>query len=357
MIRLSLFTMFLLAPSISAFAPTATSSSGLMKSGYASNGGDIRTNTHLYVLPCPIPSLLAGSIAGALGVGIAYPLDTIKTKSQIMATSKAPRIQQYASIVCYSSSGALIFPPPADNNNLLQVTEYIYKKEGLAGFYGGVRTSMAGQSIIKAVVFAVNTYMLELLREQNMFHDNLSVQLLFAAATAGFVTSFLAAPVDRIKVLMQANSSQYEGRDDQAVQAVLSSEGWKGLMGRGLSCTMLREIPAYTLYFSTYGSLQTLDMTDQLGAWAPLIYGAIAGCACWIPIYPIDVVKTVIQNTEGGSGQEERSLLQVAADLHQKHGLGVFWDGISPRLLRQAVNHAATFALYDTLLHDVFMKI
>ena len=334
-----------------AFVPVGHSSS------IRNSGSHIRTTeTQLNVLPCPFPSLLAGSIAGALGVGIAYPLDTIKTKSQVMATSKAPTFTQYQSIVCYSNSGALVFPPPRDTNNLMQVTDFIYKKEGLAGFFGGVQTSMAGQAIIKAVVFAVNAYMLEVLKESGMFEGNLSLQLLTAAATAGFVTSFLAAPVDRIKVMMQADSSQFHGREGEAVEAVLNSEGWKGLFSRGLACTMLREIPAYTLYFATYGHLQALPVTEELGPWAPLVYGAIAGCACWIPIYPIDVIKTVVQNTDG-TGGEERDMFKVATDLYQNYGLGVFWDGITPRLMRQAVNHAATFALYDALLQNVFLKI
>jgi Mitochondrial carrier protein len=38
--------------------------------------------------------LLAGSIAGAIGVGIAFPLDTIKTKQQDQAASVAVPLQQ-----------------------------------------------------------------------------------------------------------------------------------------------------------------------------------------------------------------------------------------------------------------------
>lgn len=316
-------------------------------------------STELYILPSPLPALFAGSIAGAIGVGVAYPLDTVKTRAQVLATEKPAAPASYR-----NSNGAMVLSPPSSpqpqGNSMMDVASYILQTEGIAGFFGGVQTSMVGQAIIKAVVFAVNAYMIEYLQAMHILEGNTNLQLLTAAATAGFVTSFLAAPVDRIKVLMQAGGNTYQGRDDQALQAVLKTEGWKGLLGRGLFCTMLREIPAYSLYFGVYGALMNLsELTEPLGTAAPLIYGATAGCACWLPIYPIDVVKTVIQNTEGGSDvvsslAEEPSIFQVASKLYQEHGLGVFYDGLAPRLLRQAVNHATTFALYETLLHDVF---
>eukprot|EP00980_Cylindrotheca_fusiformis_P030394 scaffold24757_cov122-Cylindrotheca_fusiformis.AAC.1 len=319
-----------------------------------------KSTTQLNVLPCPLPALFAGSIAGAVGVGVAFPLDTVKTRAQVMATEQDP-IQDYAMVD--SKSGTMALPPPTQQqvgNSMAEVAEYILKTEGINGFFGGVQTSMVGQAIIKAVVFAVNAYMLEYFQVSHMFEGNANLQLLTAAATAGFVTSFLAAPVDRIKVLMQAGGGTYEGREDAAFQAVLSTEGWKGLLGRGLFCTMLREVPAYSLYFGVYGALMNWSvMADQLGPAAPIIFGATAGCACWLPIYPIDVVKTFIQNTEGGVGEhgDGLSLIQVASGLYQDHGFGVFWDGLAPRLLRQAVNHATTFALYEVLLNDVFLKI
>jgi solute carrier family 25 carnitine/acylcarnitine transporter 20/29 len=313
----------------------------------------------LSALPCPLPALFAGSIAGAVGVGVAYPLDTLKTRTQVMSTG---RKQTTDFLVGDSSSpvGALALPNPPLGNNMAEVADYILQTEGVDGFFAGVQTSMIGQAIIKAVVFAANAYMVELLQGNGAFDGNTNLQLLFAAASAGFIASFLAAPVDRIKVLMQAGGSTYQGRDDQAFQAVLKTEGWKGLLGRGLFCTMLREIPAYSLYFGVYGTLINWNQgTENLGPWAPLLFGATAGCACWLPIYPIDVVKTFIQNTEGNGPDQanETSIIQVATELYQIHGFGVFWDGLAPRLLRQAVNHATTFALYERLLNEVFLKI
>ena len=312
-------------------------------------------STQLQALPCPLPSLLAGSIAGAIGVGVAFPLDTIKTKAQILAIQETEEVS--TSTLTVDPNGRLMLQPTIESNNLFDVIEYIWKMEGIAGFFGGVQTSMIGQAIIKAVVFAVNAYMLDFCRDYHVMDGNQAGQLLLAAATAGFVTSFLAAPVDRIKVLMQAGGHSYQGQESMALTAVLDAEGWKGLMSRGLGATMMREIPAYTMYFSIYGGLSSwTPAAEFLGpAWVPPIFGAIAGCACWIPIYPIDVIKTVLQNTDGDKPQ--MSILQVTAELYRNNGAGVFWEGIEARLLRQAINHGVTFTLYDSLLNNVFLKI
>ena len=86
----------------------------------------------------------------------------------------------------------------------------------------------------------------------------------------------------------------------------------------------------------------------NLGSAAPLLCGAISGCACWIPVYPIDVVKTLVQNTEGGSSSE--SAIDVAIQLYKDEGIQVFFNGLTPKMLRASVNHAVTFWVYDMVI-------
>ena len=76
-------------------------------------------------------SLAAGMVGGAVGIGVAYPLDTLKTKQQASATSS--------------------------NLNPVELTRQIYVNEGVAGFYGGVSSTMAGQAVIKGALFFVNS--------------------------------------------------------------------------------------------------------------------------------------------------------------------------------------------------------
>lgn len=74
--------------------------------------------------PALLISLFAGSIAGALGIGVAYPLDTLKTKQQVMSTG---------------------------GRSVFHLSYAIYMAEGIAGFYGGVKVSKYPKSCTKNI--------------------------------------------------------------------------------------------------------------------------------------------------------------------------------------------------------------
>lgn len=144
--------------------------------------------------------------------------------------------------------------------------------------------------------------------------------------------------------MMQAQSDSLYANELECIQAVLAKEGVAGLFSRGLGPTLAREIPSYAIYFVVYGVLIQTSLAQGLGTAAPLLCGAISGCACWVPVYPIDVVKTLVQNTEGGGSG---SSMEVAAQLYREEGIGAFFNGLTPKMLRASVNHAVTFWVYD----------
>jgi len=276
------------------------------------------------MIPDAATSLLAGSIAGAVGVGVAFPLDTIKTKEQVNADS--------GSIIDYSvsPSGEVCIVAVSERNLFSSITE-IWNSDGVEGFYGGIQTSMMGQAIIKATAFSVNTAALQ------AHYD-----LLHAAAIAGLVTAFLAVPIDRIKVLMQTNSFKTEY---DCFRSVMDTEGLKGLLFTGLVPTLFREVPAYTLYFFLYAALMS-TASETLGSMAPAISGALAGAVCVIPVHPADVVKTIVQHSAA-------DWQDVVADIYEGQGFEGFWEGLLPRMGRAAINHSVTFSVYECLMHQI----
>jgi len=266
---------------------------------------------------------MAGSVAGAIGVGVAFPLDTLKTKAQVMEL------------------GARM--------SIAQVIRDVYRQEGIAGFFGGVRGMMLGQAVIKSIAFSVNAVALALLQQR--FPDAASSVpvLLVASCFAGFVTSFVVTPVERIKVMMQASGSGVYANEWECLSAILRKEGWAGLLGRGLGPTLVREVPSYGIYFFIYGFFMQTEAASWLGSAAPLVFGALSGMSAWLPVYPVDVIKTIVQNTEGDD-DERVSVWNVVGDLYRDGGLGAFFDGLTPKMLRAAVNHAVTFYVYDLFL-------
>ena len=296
-----------------------------------------------------LASLVAGSIAGAIGVGVAFPLDSLKTKSQVIRSTQvvSNTNRPLANMNDPSSaSAASVSLVDVDNMNMLQLANLIYQTEGIAGFFGGVKGMMVGQALIKSVAFSANAVALTWLQQSDLLPA--TVALVLAAMYSGFVTSFLVAPVERIKVMMQADSTKY-ANEIQCAKAIVQASGISGLFLRGLGPTLAREVPSYGIYFFVYGFLMTTPIAEWLGAAAPLVFGALTGMACWVPVYPIDVVKTLVQNSDGSDGSDESSW-KVAQNLYQQRGISGFFDGLTPKMLRAAVNHSVTFFVYDLVL-------
>jgi len=212
-----------------------------------------------------LASTIAGSVGGAVGVGVSFPLDTIKTKTQLM--SRRLPLSGKKDEDATASIG------------IVHAVRIAYQAEGLAGFYAGCGPMMLGQAVIKAVSFTVNALVLATLLPYNDYLPHFTI-LLIAACTAGLMASFVVAPVERVKILMQANGKAYTSGID-CIRAVVAREGWTGMFGRGLGITMAREVPSDGVYFALYGYLSQSQLADYFGASAPFIFGAAAGCASW----------------------------------------------------------------------------
>lgn len=94
---------------------------------------------------------------------------------------------------------------------------------------------MVGQAIIKALTFATNAKALVVLEKLQDLPGMLNLRLL--ACFAGFVASFVVAPFEQIKVLVQVTSRNLQNELD-CIQAVVRIKGWKRLLSRGLGETL-----------------------------------------------------------------------------------------------------------------------
>jgi len=265
-------------------------------------------------------SLGAGMLGGSIGVGVAYPLDTLKTKLQARETC-ADEPQQ----------------------SPLSVAIAIVKEEGIGGFYGGVSSTMAGQAAIKGVVFFVYEW------AKGAFSglSSVTLSLILAACLSGAVGSFVVTPVERIKCVMQATEVGTYSSPLACIAQLRRTDGFYGLLTRGLGATLLREVPAYAFYFVSYDLVKTHLLSASLvpASIIPLVGGAVAGAMAWVPVYPVDVVKTNIQVLDGSGGDD--GFVGTAKKLWAAGGVWAFWDGIGPKLARAVVNHAVTFYVFD----------
>ena len=140
------------------------------------------------------------------------------------------------------------------------------------------------------------------------------------------------------------------------LRKIYDAEGIRGV-GRGFNITLLREIPAFGIYFVSY-EYMTRKFTPEGAKHCPtiglLMAGGLAGCCSWCANYPVDVVKSRIQ--ADGIYKDGKFHYKYAgyADCIKKslteEGWHFFFRGLTPTLLRAFPTNAATFTVVTLCL-------
>jgi solute carrier family 25 (mitochondrial carnitine/acylcarnitine transporter), member 20/29 len=175
-------------------------------------------------------------------------------------------------------------------------------------------------------------------------------------AAAGFFSAIpmtvVTAPMERVKVLLQIQNQRtgagekpkYAGSLDCARQ--LLREGGVRSLYRGTVMTLARDGPGSAAYFATYEVVKKRlsgpadeSGKPQLSLLAVMAAGAAAGVAMWIPVFPVDTVKSRLQSAPGNP-----TIAGVVRDLYVKGGgVRAFFPGLTPALARAVPANAATF--------------
>jgi solute carrier family 25 carnitine/acylcarnitine transporter 20/29 len=137
-------------------------------------------------------------------------------------------------------------------------------------------------------------------------------------SAAGFFSAIpmtaITAPFERVKVLLQIQGQKlkpgekpkYSGGVDVVRQ--LYKEGGIRSVFRGSAATLARDGPGSAAYFATYEYIKrrltpvdpaTGKPQGELSLTAITCAGAAAGVAMWIPVFPVDTVKSRLQTMDG----------------------------------------------------------
>lgn len=144
-----------------------------------------------------------------------------------------------------------------------------------------------------------------------------------------------------------------DGTVARAARQILADGGVRSFF-KGSLATLARDGPGSALYFASYEVskewLQRGRAADELSIGSVCIAGGIAGVSMWLGVFPIDTIKTRLQ---AGSGSE--SMLAATRAIYRARGVGGFFPGLGPALLRSFPANAATF-LGVELTHAAFRK-
>jgi len=207
------------------------------------------------------------------------------------------------------------------------------------------------------------------------------LKVTIAGAWGGFLQCFVTTPVELVKCRQQVvQTSGYTPSMMETARVVIREDGLARGMYRGLSATILRDVPSFAAYFWAYEKTKDWLTTwahrhsavrhpSHLGdvaedpvygetrrkspVWVLLVAGSVAGVATWVSCYPIDVVKTAQQTMPANTPKSQLRAMAVARSIYSTDGVKGFFRGITPTVLRAIPSNAVTFLVYEWCLEGL----
>lgn len=289
-----------------------------------------------------IRDFVAGGAGGVCAVVVGHPFDLVKVRMQTAEKG------------VYSGA--------------MDVVKKTVAKEGLGrGLYAGVSAPLVGVTPMFAVSFWGYGVGKQLVESVSTVKDGqYSVgQVSAAGFFSAIPMTLITAPFERVKVLLQIQGQKqlapgekpkYSGGMDVVRQ--LYKEGGIRSVYRGSVMTLARDGPGSAAYFATYETIKRrLTPKDEngkpgeLSITAVMAAGGAAGVAMWIPVFPVDTIKSRLQSAEGNP-----TISGTIRQLHGRGGVGAFFPGIGPAMARAVPANAATF-LGVELAHQALNKM
>ncbi|XP_031106421.1 calcium-dependent mitochondrial ATP-magnesium/phosphate carrier protein 2-like [Ipomoea triloba] len=174
---------------------------------------------------------------------------------------------------------------------------------------------------------------------------------LIAGGVAGAASRTATAPLDRLKVVLQVQTTRASIMP--AVKSIWKEGGILGFF-RGNGINILKVAPESAIKFYTYEMLKNAighakgrDQSD-IGTSGRLIAGGLAGAVAQTAIYPMDLVKTRLQ-TYACEGGKVPHLGKLSIDIWLREGPRAFYRGLVPSILGIIPYAGIDLAAYEAL--------
>ncbi|KAF2720941.1 carnitine/acyl carnitine carrier [Polychaeton citri CBS 116435] len=283
----------------------------------------------------------AGGVGGVFAVVVGHPFDLVKVRLQTAEKG------------VYTGA--------------MDVVRKTIAREGLArGLYAGVSAPLTGVTPMFAVSFwgyGVGKQLVENFSEVKDGQYSVG-QVSAAGFFSAIPMTVITAPFERVKIILQIQGQKelapgekpkYSGGIDVVRQ--LMKEGGIRSVYRGSFMTLARDGPGSAAYFATYEVIKRrLTPKDadgkpgKLSLPAVMAAGGAAGIAMWIPVFPVDTVKSRLQSAAGNP-----TIGGTIRELYGKGGFKAFFPGMAPAMARAVPANAATF-LGVELAHQMMNK-
>ncbi|KAJ8515732.1 hypothetical protein ONZ45_g6892 [Pleurotus djamor] len=269
-------------------------------------------------------NMLAGAFAGITEHAVMFPVDSIKTRMQVFATSPA---------AVYTGIG----------NAFTRISS----TEGMRALWRGVSSVILGAGPAHAVHFGTLEAVKELAGGNAAGNQWLATSL--AGASAAIASDALMNPFDVIKQRMQVHKSEFHSVLTCA-RTVLRAEGLSAFYV-SYPTTLMITIPSNAVQFTVYDHMKkVLNPSGDYSPGTHMIAGAVSGGVAAAVTTPLDVAKTILQ-TRGTARDAELRNVQGIADafraIWKRDGIKGFGRGLTPRVLTHMPSNALCWLSYE----------
>ncbi|CAE7154436.1 unnamed protein product [Rhizoctonia solani] len=264
-------------------------------------------------------NMLAGAMAGISEHAVMFPVDSIKTRMQVITTSN---------VAVYSSLGNAV--------------QRIASTEGLHTLWRGVASVILGAGPAHAVQFGTYEAVKDFAGDTRPGH-------LVAGACASIASEALMNPFDVIKQRMQLKDSAFRSVSSCA-RSVYHNEGLAAFY-ISYPTTLTMSVPFAAAQFTAYESIKrVLNPSDRYSPITHVTAGGLAGAFAAALTTPLDVAKTLLQ-TRGTSEdmriRHARGMRDAFQIIYEKQGLKGFTRGLTPRVLTFMPSNALCWLCYE----------
>ncbi|RMD39709.1 hypothetical protein DV735_g5424, partial [Chaetothyriales sp. CBS 134920] len=281
----------------------------------------------------PIHHFALGSIAGAFGAFMVYPIDLVKTRMQNQRSSRPGERLYLNSVDC---------------------AKKVLRNEGVRGLYSGVLPQLVGVAPEKAIKLTVNDLVRGHFTDPKTGAIPLPAEIL-AGGTAGACQVVFTNPLEIVKIRLQVQGELAKRSDAAPRRSAMWIVRNLGIMGlyKGAAACLCRDVPFSAIYFPTYSHLKR-DLFGEspekkLGVMQLLTAGAIAGMPAAYLTTPFDVIKTRLQVEARKGDTTYNGIRDCARKIYRDEGFRAFFKGGPARILRSSPQFGFTLAAYEVL--------
>lgn len=274
---------------------------------------------------------VAGFVAGVASTLVSHPLDVIKTRLQIDRISS-----------------------PQLGGSIRTAQDIIRSNEGaVTALYRGLMPNIVGNSVSWALYFVCYD---KLKNGLQIFHGRGSLlsyyDFFLASGAAGTLTAVCTNPIWVIKTRMLSTSSTYPGAYSSITDGTRQIFRLEGLQGfyRGLVPSLFG-VSHGALQFTAYEELKlvrggdTTERQRELSTFDLLLLSGLAKVFAGVVSYPYQVVRSRLQMYN--AARLYKGARDVVIQVWRQEGIGGFYKGLGPNLLRVMPSTWITFLVYE----------